>query len=213
MNNSLDTSKNVIDHFGQLTQMLHNCLTELGHDQRLQQTGIEISGSKEGLAYVVSKTTQAAECSLQAIENAQPVLKNLAINAAHLHGLWQQLPEATAAAIGSHPSLDNALRQTLDFLDEIPKQTNIAQASLTEIMMAQNFHDLTGQVIQKIARVIETAEQEIQQLLANENLGKKETVTKQKNSLLNGPVTSPQKQDGVYVDQNQVDDLLTKLGL
>jgi len=213
MNNSPDTSKNVIDHLGQVTKMLHNCLAELGHDQRLQQTGIEISGSKEGLAYVVSKTTQAAECSLQAIENAQPILKNLATNAVNLHGLWQQLPETTTAAIRNHPSLDNTLRQTLDFLNEIPEQTNIAQTSLTEIMMAQNFHDLTGQVIQRIARMIETVELEIQQLLATENPGKRETATVQKNSLLNGPVTNPQKQDGVYANQNQVDDLLTKLGL
>jgi len=212
MNNHLNADKNIMDHLGQLTQMLHDCLSELGHDQRLQQAGIEVSGSKDGLAYVASKTTQAAECSLQAIENARPILKNLAVNAGNLRELWRQVPETEAMTIKDHPSLNSVLRQILDFLDGVPEQTNAAQACLTEILVAQNFHDLTGQVIQKITRVIETVEQEIQLLLARENLEKREIIITQKNSLLNGPVTNPQKQDNVYANQEQVDDLLTRLG-
>lgn len=212
MSHHLNTDKNVIDHLGQLTQMLHECLSELGHDQRLQQAGIEVSDSKDGLAYVVSKTTQAAECSLQAIENAQPILKNLATNVSNLQELWQQVPQSAVVAIKNYPILDNALKQTFDLLDKIPEQTNTVQSCLTEILVAQNFHDLTGQVLQKITRVIETVEQEIQLLLAQKNSEKREIVTSQKNSLLNGPVVNSQKQDNVYVNQDQVDDLLTKLG-
>lgn len=212
MSHHLNTDKNVIDHLGQLTQMLHECLSELGHDQRLQQAGIEVSDSKDGLAYVVSKTTQAAECSLQAIENAQPILKNLATNVSNLQELWQQVPQSAVVAIKNYPVLDNALKQTFDLLDKIPEQTNTVQSCLTEILVAQNFHDLTGQVLQKITRVIETVEQEIQLLLAQKNSEKREIVTPQKNSLLNGPVVNSQKQDNAYVNQAQVDDLLTKLG-
>ncbi len=212
MSHHLNTDKNVIDHLGQLTQMLHECLSELGHDQRLQQAGIEVSDSKDGLAYVVSKTTQAAECSLQAIENAQPILKNLATNVSNLQELWQQVPQSAVVAIKNHSVLNNALKQTFDLLDKIPEQTNTVQSCLTEILVAQNFHDLTGQVLQKITRVIETVEQEIQLLLAQKNSEKREIVTSQKNSLLNGPVVNSQKQGNVYVNQDQVDDLLTKLG-
>lgn len=213
MSNHTNINGNVINHLEQLTQMLRSCLSELGHDQRLQQASLEASNSKDGLAYVINQTTQAAECSLLAIENAKPILQNLTKNAAQLRKLWQQIPEATTTTIKSYPTLNNTLRQTLNFLDEVPEQTNITQTYLTEIMVAQNFHDLTSQVIQKITRAIETIEREIQQLLAEEDLGKRKVTIEKKNNLLNGPVVvRSHKQDDVYTDQNQVDDLLNKLG-
>lgn len=213
MNNGLDPNRDVINHLGQLTQTLHNCLSELGYNQRLQQASMEASSSKDGLAYVVNKTTQAAECSLLAIENAKPILEDLAANAADLCRLWHQMPEATAATITNHPALNNTLKQTLDFLSNIPQQTNSTQAYLTEIMVAQNFHDLTSQVIQKITCTIETIEQEIQPLLTEEYLTMKEAAIKQDSGLMNGPVIKSQKKSDVCVDQDQVDNLLTKLGL
>lgn len=212
MNNSFDTDKKIIDHPGQLTRVLHNCLSELGYDQRLRQASHEISSSKDGLSYITSKTTQAAECSLLAIETAKPILNNLSTDAAKLHELWCQIPETTAAAIVNQPILNNALKQTLDFLNNVSSQTDSTQACLTEIMVAQNFHDLTGQVIQKISRTIETAEQEMLQLLADDSANKEKEV-KPDNGLLNGPAINPQKQEDIYIDQTQVDNLLTKLGL
>lgn len=211
MDNSFNTDKKVIDHLGRLTRILHSCLSELGHDQRLQQASHGISDSKNGLNYIVNKTTLAAECSLLAVENAKPILDNLSVGATNLHKLWYQIPETTIATLSNQPVLYNALRQTLDFLNSIPGQTNSAQAYLTEIMVAQNFHDLTGQVIQNISRTIETIEQETLQLLID-NSAQKEIAVKPDNALLNGPVIDQQKQDDVYVNQDQVDNLLTELG-
>lgn len=205
-----DTSKHIIDRLGQLTKTLHNCLSELGHDQRLQQVNLEVANSKDGLAYVIDQTTQAAECSLSAIEHTQPIVQQLTEHAAQLHTLWQQIPDAAVTTVKNHPDLNNLYQQTLSFLDGIPEQTTAVQVHLTEIMLAQNFHDLTGQAIQKIARVIEMIEQEIQQLLTEEDLEKKITA-EQKNSLLNGPVINPHQQHDVCTDQDQIDDLFTKL--
>ena len=212
MNNSFDTDKKIIDHPRQLTRVLHNCLSELGYDQRLRQTSREISNSKDGLSYIASKTAQAAKCSLSAVENASPILNNLSTDAARLHALWCQMPEMTAASLVNQPILNDALKQTLDFLNNVSSQTASTQVCLTEIMVAQNFHDLTGQVIQKISRTIETAEQEMLQLLADDSANKEKEV-KPDNGLLNGPVVNPQKQEDIYTNQTQVDNLLTKLGL
>ncbi|HNR10469.1 MULTISPECIES: protein phosphatase CheZ [unclassified Nitrosomonas] len=212
MNNSFDTDKKTIDHPGQLARVLHNCLSELGYDWRLRQASHGISNSKDGLNYIASKTTQAAECSLLAVENARPILNNLSADAANLHKLWCQIPETTAAIIANQPTLNNALKQTLDFLNNVSSQAASTQACLTEIMIAQNFHDLTGQVIQNISRTIETVEQEMLQLLANDSANEEKEI-KLDNGLLNGPVVNPQKQDDVYVNQAQADNLMTKLGL
>lgn len=211
MNNSFDTDKKVFDHLEQLVHILHNCLSELGYDWRLLQASHGISNSKDGLSYIASKTTQAAECSLLAVENAKPILDNLSENATDLHKLWCQIPETAAATIVNQPILNNAFKQTLDFLNNVPSQTAFTQACLTEIMVAQNFHDLTNQVIQNISRTIEAIERETLQLLAN-NSANKEKEIKPDNGLLNGPIINPQKQDNVYANQAQVDSLLTKLG-
>lgn len=211
MNNSFDTDKKVIDHPGQLARVLRNCLSELGYDWRLRQASHGISNSKDGLAYIASKTAQAAECSLRAVEHATPILNNLSADAANLHKLWCQIPETAAVDIVNQPILNNLIKQTLDFLNTVSSQTASTQTCLTEIMVAQSFHDLTGQVIQNISRTIETVEQEILQLLADDPANKEKEI-KSDNGLLNGPVVNPQKLDDVYVNQDQVDNLLTKLG-
>lgn len=211
MSTSFDADRKVIDHLARLTRVLHSCLSELGYDQRLQLASQEISSSRDGLSYIVNKTTQAAESSLQAVENARPILDNLSANAANLHKLWSQVPETMVASIANQPVLNSILLQTLCFLDNIPDQAASTQSCLTEIMVAQNFHDLTGQVIHNISRTIEAIEHEMLQLLIDSSV-KKEMATKSNNSLLNGPVITPQKQGEVFVNQAQVDDLLTELG-
>lgn len=211
MSTSFDADRKVIDHLARLTRVLHSCLSELGYDQRLQLASQEISSSRDGLSYIVNKTTQAAESSLQAVENARPILDNLSANAANLHKLWSQVPETMVASIANQPVLNSVLLQTLCFLDNIPDQAASTQSCLTEIMVAQNFHDLTGQVIHNISRTIEAIEHEMLQLLIDSSV-KKEMATKSNNSLLNGPVITPQKQGEVFVNQAQVDDLLTELG-
>lgn len=211
MSTSFDADRKVIDHLARLTRVLHSCLSELGYDQRLQLASQEISSSRDGLSYIVNKTTQAAESSLQAVENARPILDNLSANAANLHKLWSQVPETMVASIANQPVLNSVLLQTLCFLDNIPDQAASTQSCLTEIMVAQNFHDLTGQVIHNISRTIEAIEHEMLQLLIDSSV-KKEMAAKSNNSLLNGPVITSQKQGEVFVNQAQVDDLLTELG-
>ena len=212
MNNRFDTDKKINDHPGQLARVLHNYLTELGYDWRLREAIHRISNSKDELSYITSKTTQAAECSLLAVENARPILNNLSENAANLHKLWRQIPETTAATIIKQPILNNALKQTLDYLSNISSQVDSTQACLTEIIVAQNFHDLTSQVIQSISRTIETVEQEMLHLVADDSSSERRE-TKSDNSLLNGPIINPQKQDDAYFNQTQVDNLLAELGL
>ncbi|MBE7527930.1 MAG: protein phosphatase CheZ [Burkholderiales bacterium] len=211
MNSSLDTNEKIVDHLKWVTRVLHSCLSELGHDQRLQQASHGITNSKDELNYIISKTTQSAESTLLAVENAKPILENLSANAESLHNLWKQIPEETVTTIANEPVIHHALKQTLDFLNEVPDQTASTQIYLTEILVAQNFHDLTGQVIQRILQTIETIERETQQLLGD-TPASKEMAAKPSNNLLNGPTINPQKQEDVYVNQAQVDDLLAELG-
>jgi chemotaxis protein CheZ len=91
---------------------------------------------------------------------------------------------------------------------EVPKQTKATNAYLTEIMMAQDFQDLTGQVIKKIIEVTQQMEQQLVTLLI-ENAPPSVKID---SGLLNGPVINGQGRSDVVTNQKQVDDLLESLG-
>ncbi|MGG7054502.1 protein phosphatase CheZ [Nitrosomonas sp. ANs5] len=206
-----EADKKIFDQIGRLTRDLHNSLRELGYDRRLQQANLEISDSKDRLAYVISKTTQAAEDCLFAVESAQPIQENLSAGAVDLARRWNQAFETAQTTTIDQQAFKEALVQTLDFLNDVPKQTDATKAYLLQIMMAQDFQDLTGQVIQKIARTIETIEREMLQLLID-NSPNKDRATKKEEGLINGPVINPKNQLDTFSNQDQVDNLLAELG-
>lgn len=206
-----EVDKKIIGRIGCLTRILHDSLRELGYDKRLQQANSELSDSKDRLAYVIGKTTKAAEDCLLAAEKANPIQESLSANAVDLAKQWGQAFDTVQATTLDEHAFREALVQTLDFLNDIPKQTDTTKAYLLEIMMAQDFHDLTGQVIQNITRTIETIEREMLQLLI-ENSSNKELLAKKEEGLINGPAIKPGNQLDTFSNQDQVDNLLAELG-
>jgi len=100
--------------------------------------------------------------------------------------------------------------QTQAFLHEVPRQTKATNSHLMEIMMAQDFQDLTGQVIKKIIEVTKNMEQQlVSLLLENAPASVKAEFDA---GLLNGPVINAAGRTDVVTNQDQVDDLLESLG-
>ncbi len=83
------------------------------------------------------------------------------------------------------------------------------QALLTDIMMAQDFHDLTGQVIQKVLKLAADFEAQLVKLLVESTPPEKRTA---QTDWMNGPVVDAKGRDDVVTSQAQVDDLLESLG-
>jgi chemotaxis protein CheZ len=201
--------KKVIDQVGQLTRTLHNSLRELGYDKRLESITSEVPEAQDKLSYVASKTEQAAERALNATEIAMPIQEKLSTDATKLSEQWKEALESQQ----SQPDTEKfklLLIETLTYINNVPSQTDATNAQLMEIMMAQDFQDLTGQVIKKITHMVQTLEQElVQLLLANVPPTNSE---KTEDGLLNGPVVNPEKRSDVVSSQDQVDDLLASLG-
>jgi chemotaxis protein CheZ len=99
--------------------------------------------------------------------------------------------------------------QTQAFLDIVPKQTKMTNAYLMEIMMAQDFQDLTGQVIKKIIELTQNMERQLLALLLDN--APPSVKAEYDTGLLNGPVINPNGKN-VVTSQDQVDDLLESLG-
>jgi chemotaxis protein CheZ len=95
-------------------------------------------------------------------------------------------------------------------LQEVPLNTKATNAQLMDIVMAQDFQDLTGQVIKRLSDTVQQLENQLVSLLiATLPEDKKKDVD---NSLLNGPVVNAEGRGDIVTSQTQVDDLLESLG-
>ncbi len=205
-----DVAGKVICRVGQLTRMLHDNLRELGYNKLLEEAAAAIPDAQDRLAYIAVMTEQAAERCLNATEIAKPIQDKLAADAASLSGLWQRLFDGRGSGQFSSDAIENLVTQTRSYLDDVPNRTNATNTQLMEIMMAQDFQDLTGQVIKKITAMVQNLEHELVQLLLDNVPADKRGETSA--GLLNGPVVKPEGRSDVVTNQNQVDDLLASLG-
>lgn len=200
-----DTSK-VINQIGQMARTLHDTLRELGLQKEIEKAAATIPDARDRLNYVATLTQQAAERVLNATEAAQPVVEKMEVEAHRLSKQWELLFEKKLDV----EQFKNLVTQTHAFLYEVPKQTKATNAYLMEIMMAQDFQDLTGQVIKKIIEVTQNMEQQLLAvLLENAPASLKAELN---TGLLNGPVVNPQGRTDVVTSQDQVDELLESLG-
>ena len=198
------TDGSVFNEIGHLTRALHDSLRDLGFDKNLQKAASSIPDARDRLNYIATMTHAAAERVLNATEATQPVVEKIETGAKNLAGDWQKLFDNKMDV----DQFKQLAIQTHAYLLEVPKQTRQTSANLTEIMMAQDFQDLTGQVIKKIMEVTQNLEQQLLTLLVHHappsaNLDP---------GLLNGPVVNASGRTDVVTSQAQVDDLLESLG-
>ncbi len=204
--NATELPNPMIAQIGQMARGLHDTLRELGLDKEIQKATSSIPDARDRLNYVATLTQQAAERVLNATEAAQPVVEKMEVEAHRLSKQWELLFEKKLDV----DKFKALVTQTHAFLYDVPKQTKVTNAYLMEIMMAQDFQDLTGQVIKKIIAVTQELEQQLLALLLD---NAPESVRKEFDTgLLNGPVINPTGRTDVVTSQDQVDDLLASLG-
>ncbi|WP_058911112.1 protein phosphatase CheZ [Entomohabitans teleogrylli] len=197
----------IIVRIGSLTRMLRESLRELGLDRAIAEAAEAIPDARDRLDYVAQMTAQAAERALNGVEAAQPHQTALEAGARGLETRWD-------AWFASPLTLDDAralVSDTRQYLAQVPDHTRVTSAQLREIMMAQDFQDLTGQVIKRMLDVIQEIERQLLLVLL-ENMP--DTPTRHKaagEGLLNGPQVNGAAA-GVVASQDQVDDLLDSLG-
>lgn len=196
----------VMSRVGQLTRTLHDALRELGYDRLLEKTAASIPDARDRLDYVVKMTEQAAVRALNATEAAQPIQNKLGADAERLSAQWQKLFERKLSV----EEFKALVSGTRDYLADVPTQASATNAQLLEIMMAQDFQDLTGQVIKKITSLAQEMEQQLVHLLVD--LAPAKVRGEIGAGLLNGPVVNAAAGHEVVTDQNQVDELLASLG-
>ncbi|HEX6735041.1 MAG TPA: protein phosphatase CheZ [Azonexus sp.] len=197
----------VFNRIGHMARALHDTLGQLGYDKILEKTVSVLPDAKDRLAYVANLTEQAACRVLNATDIANPLVDDIETRSRALGARWDKV---FANQLG--PDEFKALAtETRAFLNQqLPEKTQATHAQLTEIMMAQDFQDLTGQVIKKIVALAQELETGLMGVLLEVLPETKRT--EEVNSLMNGPVINAEGRADVVVNQEQVDDLLDSLG-
>ncbi|HRF72932.1 MAG TPA: protein phosphatase CheZ [Accumulibacter sp.] len=197
----------VFQRVGQMARQLHDTLGELGYHAILETTVAGIPDTRERLTYIANLTEQAACRVLNATDIANPLQDELEAGSAALAAKWDAL-YANQMGVDEFKRL---AEETRSFLKQgLPQKTEATKAQLLEIMMAQDFQDLTGQVIKKTIAVAQELEAQLMGVLIETMPGERRTESVM--SLLNGPVINAEGRSDVVATQQQVDDLLGSLG-
>ncbi|MGA7776357.1 MAG: protein phosphatase CheZ [Paraburkholderia sp.] len=215
-------SDRILARIGQLTRTLRDSMRELGIDKHVERAAEAVPDARDRLKYIATMTEQAAERVLSSIEIAKPIQEQLQRDAGVLDARWEQW----YAAPIEREEVRALMNDTRTFLRGVPEVTTATNQQLLEIMLAQDFQDLTGQVIKKITEVVYLIEQQLLGvLIENIALERREqfaataaalaaepSATGSPENLLNGPQINPEGKADVMQDQGEVDDLLASLG-
>lgn len=191
----------VHQRIGQLTRELHDALRALGYDRGISAAAHSLPDARDRLDYIATLTGRAAERVLTAVEAAQSEQAQIAHDAARLTARWDACTSAPELA----RMQDELAAELRLFVAGLASRNERIQARLHEIMMAQDFHDLTGQVIARVADAAHKVEASLLQLLVETRPARAPDT-----AALAGPVIHPGI-DAVS-SQGEVDDLLESLG-
>jgi chemotaxis protein CheZ len=191
---------------GHMARQLHDSLRELGYDKMLQDSASRMPDTRERLTYIAQMTEQAASRVLNATDIAKPLQDGLLANAEALGARWEKM-FANQLSVDEFKALAADSRA---FFTVAPEKIRATNDQLTEIMMAQDFQDLTGQVIKKVVEMVQGIEGQLLKVLIE--VMPEERKASAPEGLMNGPVVNAEGRSDVVTTQAQVDDLLESLG-
>ena len=202
----LTSHDEVLSRIGHMTRSLHESLRGLGLDKLIEKAASDIPDARDRLDYVARLSEDAAKRVLDATDAASPLQDGIDASSAELSQAWRAI---LASGAGS-PEVRALAERTIAGLDASRSAAAATRGHLMDIMMAQDFQDLTGQVIKRITGIAQNLEKQLVQVLVD--FAPAEVKRELDNGLLNGPQINPEGDSEVVADQGQVDDLLDSLG-
>ncbi len=201
---------------GKMTRQLHDSLTSFALDSRMQSLAeSDIPDAKARLNHVIAMTEDSANRTLTAVESTLPIAEQLQNSADDLHQQWERFRNkdmSVAEFRSMSKEIDAFLSVTRDNAGRI-------HGNLSEVMMAQGFQDLTGQIIRRVINLVQEVEDNLVELIrlsgSVETEAADKTAAQQNNELMQGvgpQVPGVGDTTGSVSGQDEVDDLLSSLG-
>ncbi len=189
----------MFQQLGSITRLLHDTMQQLGVMPKLQTATDGLPDARSRLTYIASKTAEAANKVLNLVDQAKVE-----------HASIAEATRKMGALIVADPVKAVASGAVLNFVQDVEQRTAVIDGHLTDIMMAQDFHDLTGQVVAKVVTLANDLEDSLVKLLVQ--VVPPDHREKVDPNVLNGPVVNAEGRTDVVTNQGEVDDLLASLG-
>jgi len=202
---------NVFGEVGKLTRELHDSLLAFQNDNRLvDMTGHDIPDAKDRLNYVIEMTNKAANKTMDAVDECLPIADKLIADLDAVKPSWDGLMTRDID-VGDFKKL---CHQVNGLIDESSVSAVNLRGSLTEILMAQDFQDLTGQMITRVIDLVQEIELKLVGILTvcSDQDATSEVQEVQRDIEAEGPIINAENRDDVVNGQDDVDDLLSSLG-
>lgn len=208
---SMQQSAEIFTEVGKLTRQLHDSLNTFQLDERI--TGLvneDIPDAESRLTYVIEETEKAANTTMDAVEKSMPITEAIGDRINSILPEWQKLM-SREIEIGEFKTLCLDLDK---LLHDASEETQTLNSLLTEVLMAQGYQDLTGQVIRRVIELVKEVQSSLVHML--KVFGEPEALSvadPQKEKIkAEGPVIDAEQRDDVVNGQDDVDDLLSSLG-
>lgn len=208
---------------GRLTRKLHTAIVSFHIDPNFPEARemSEIADATERLNYVVSMTERAANRTMDLVEATAPVISRVNEEARDLRGEWQRFTQREMNADGFRQLVKRIDR----FFELCERDSETVGVNLNEIMLAQDYQDLTGQVIKRVTALVTEVERDLVELMLMasqvDNFAgiqhdhaqlRAELEESKAPSQGEGPQIHADKRSDVVQNQDDVDDLLSSLG-
>ena len=210
---SRSRDKSLFQELGKLTREFHESLNSFKLDSKLTElTGTEIPDAKERLKHVIEMTDKAAHKTMNVVEDLLPLCETLDGQGEEIHTLWQRFMQRDMEP----QEFRNLCKEIETYLEEQHQGTGRVKKGLTEILMAQDYQDITGQIISRVINLVSDLEISLVKLIkdsgalmedANRDSGNKDDKVS-----LDGPQIPGLESSGAVSGQDEVDDLLSSLG-
>ncbi len=205
----------LFQELGKMTREIHDSIMKFRMDSRISDLAeTDIPDAKDRLEYVIEMTEKAANTAMGVIEEGSPVAEKLGAEASVLKAQWQKFRKREL----SPEELREMGHDVEAFFDESELMMSKLLSGFTEILMAQDFQDLTGQIIRQVINLVHEIETNLVELIKiqGESQVKEKDEPQKKQSeetKLDGPqVPGKETSNDVMKGQDDVDDLLASLG-
>ena len=196
---------------GMLTREIHDAIRDIGKDERLVELAKEeIPDAKQRLNFILTKTDESAHLTLSEVEQGMDVIGNLKRQAGDIQDRWKQF---RARKLSKQEFIQ--LNADLEvFLESMKPQSELVNANMTAIMMAQEYQDITGQMIKQVITMVQEIEEKLVRLvsISGDLMNKHPDSEKVSACTPVGPQLPNADQNEVATSQGDVDDLLASLG-
>jgi chemotaxis protein CheZ len=203
--------KTLYQELGRLTREFHEALQSFRLDSRIASLAAQdFPDARERLNYVVSMTAQSADRTMTAVEESMPICESMEERAAALKQEWGRFTQRKM----SPDEFRDLSRRLGEFLDSVSDDAPRLRANLQEVLMAQDFQDLTGQIIHRVVQLVDEVESNLVELIriSGQGLAVENQEEKKEDRIAASGPPVPGVDTGTVAGQDEVDDLLSSLG-